>query len=279
MPIELTVDSGPIYFVSDVHLGAEIETHDISPRTREDWLLELLAEVPGRAAALFVLGDLFDFWFEYRHAIPKGTFRIARALANAVDSGIPVVFLGGNHDFWVGSYLAEEVGLRMYLEPIEVRLHGRRIRLAHGDGLGPGDGGYKVLKRVLRNPLAIAGYRSLHPDLGIPLGWTVSSTSRKHTKVREVLLGKILRDVALPTLRGDVEAMVMGHVHEPAHFRSGGREFLIIGDWIEKFTHVRMIDGQFELYRRRPDGGHDRIPAEPFPDDRRPEPFDGGARS
>lgn len=274
-PVEpaLSIERGPIVFVSDVHLGARI-----GPPQREQWLIELLAEIPADAGALFILGDLFDFWFEYRHAIPKGSFRIGRALADIVDSGVPVVYLGGNHDFWVGSHLSEELGVRVFLEPILARLHGRSVLLAHGDGLGPGDSGYKVLKAVLRNRLAIALFRSIHPDLGIPLGWKVSNTSRHHTKQREVLLPRILRDIALPRLVGSTEAMVMGHVHEPSHFAARGREFLLIGDWIGNFTHVRMENGRFTLYRRV-DGRHVALPSEPFPPELQPIPFEESERA
>ena len=135
------------------------------------------------------------------------------------------------------------------------------MHLAHGDGLGPGDGGYKLLKAVLRNRLAIAGYRAVHPDLGLPLGYAVSAMSRKHTTAREVLLPKIIRDIALPRVRGPVDGMVMGHVHEPVHYRWEQRDFLIIGDWIENFTHVRLVDGEFQLMRRTP-VGHVRIDPE-----------------
>jgi len=256
---DLAISHRPIYFISDVHLGARV-----GPAERENWLLELLSEVPGRAGALFVLGDLFEFWFEYKHAIPKGTFRIARAMADVVDSGVPVIYLGGNHDFWLGSYLDQELGVRVSLEPITVRLHGRTVLLAHGDGLGPGDNGYKLPYALRRNRFAIAGFRSVHPDLGIPLGYGVSSTSRKHTKQREVLLPKILRDVARPRIQGGIEAMVMGHVHEPVHYRGEGRDFLINGDWIESFTHIRMDEGVFRLWRRE-SGRQVEIAAEPFP--------------
>jgi UDP-2,3-diacylglucosamine hydrolase len=262
MTVDLTVDSGPIYFISDAHLGIPD-----GPPDRERWLLELLAEVPERAAALFVLGDLFDFWFEYRHAIPKGTFHIARAFANALDAGVPVVYLGGNHDFWVGSYLRDEVGVRVFDRPIDARLQGRLIHLAHGDGLGPGDNGYKVLKSVLRHPLAIRGYRAIHPDLGIPLAHRVSSFSRGgHTAPREILLPRLVRDIARPRIRGETTGMVMGHIHYPVHYEEEGRDFLLIGDWLESFTHVRMEDGRFTLYRR--DGGrHVPVDSEPFPPD------------
>lgn len=259
MSLQLSIPRGPIYFVSDVHLGAKVGVPE-----REAWLLELLSEIPGRSGALFVLGDLFDFWFEYRHAVPKGTFRISRAMADVVDSGVPVVYLGGNHDFWLGSYLEKEIGAAVSLEPITAELHGRRVHLAHGDGLGPGDGGYKILKAVLRNPLAIAGYRALHPDLGIPLGYHVSSISRKHTTAREVLLPRIVRDIARPRVRDQVEAMVMGHVHEPVHYQWSGRDFLIIGDWIANFTHVRMVDGEFQLMRRT-NAGYTRIEPQALP--------------
>ena len=295
MKPELTIDDGPIYFISDVHLGAP------GPPDRERWLIELLGEIPGRASALFVLGDLFDFWFEYRHAIPKGTFHIARAFAEIVESGIPVIYLGGNHDFWIGSYLQDEVGVQVYQHPIDVRLQGRMIHLAHGDGLGPGDGGYKVLKAVLRHPLAIWGYRSIHPDLGIPFAHKLSEWSRdKHTLPPDELLPRILRDVVAERVGGGVTGMIMGHVHEPSHYSgmpgSGtaggpaespvttasvatdahdpgdarGYDFLLIGDWLDNFTHVRMEGGQFALYRRTAPNTHEREAPRPFPADWRP---------
>lgn len=291
MKAELTIDRGPIYFISDVHLGAP------GPPERERWLLDLLGEVPGRASALFVLGDLFDFWFEYRHAIPKGTFHIARAFAEIVESGIPVVYLGGNHDFWVGSYLRDEVGVTVYQHPIDVRLHGRMIHLAHGDGLGPGDGGYKVLKSVLRHPLAIWGYRSIHPDVGIPFAHKLSAWSRnKHTMPPEELLPRILRDVVAERVGGEVSGMIMGHVHEPSHYsgvpgsgiaRSGvagtdgpaaaaatggpdSFDYLLIGDWLDNFTHVRLEDSEFGLYRRTESGTHVREEPMAFPLEWRP---------
>jgi UDP-2,3-diacylglucosamine hydrolase len=258
MLVEIPIGTGTVYFVSDAHLGAP------GPPERERTLIDLLHTISGRAAALFVLGDLFDFWFEYRHAIPKGTFRVARALADVVDSGVPAVYLGGNHDFWVGSYLESELGLRAFHQPITIRLQGRTVLLAHGDGLGPGDSGYKLLKRILRNPLAIDGFRSIHPDIGIPLAHRISAISRKHTEPREIILPRIVRDIARPRLRGEVNAMLMGHVHEPAHFRADGLDFLVIGDWLESFSHVRMEDGRFALYKLE-HGAHVSQPAVPFP--------------
>jgi len=259
--LEIPENGRPIVFVSDAHLGSAAGRPD-----REDLLIHLMRELRGSAAALFVMGDLFDFWFEYRHAIPKGTFRIARALADLVESGVPTAYFGGNHDFWVGSFLRQELGLAVFDEPATAVLQGRRVRLAHGDGLGPGDGGYKALKRVLRAGWAVSGYRSLHPDLGIPFARRVSAFSHRHTEAREVLLPRVLRDIGRAHLRDDVTAMVMGHIHEPAHFQGDGRDFLLIGDWMDNFTHVRLERGAFSLYRLDGDGErHVRIPPEPFP--------------
>jgi UDP-2,3-diacylglucosamine hydrolase len=260
VPIGLRSAPGPVFFISDAHLGAPA-----GPPDRERRLLELLSTLPGRAGALFVLGDLFDFWFEYAHAIPKGTFRIGRALAEIVDSGVPVVYLGGNHDFWVGSYLQGELGIRSFQKPIAVRLQGRTILLAHGDGLGPGDGGYKILKGVLRSRWAIGAFRAIHPDLGIPLARRISVVSRKHTEPREVILPRIVRDVVRPRLRGEIDAMLIGHIHEPAHFHEDGKDFLVTGDWIESFTHVRLEEGRFTLYKLER-GAQVIVPAEGFPD-------------
>ena len=265
--LALELASSPLYFVSDAHLGSAE-----GPPQREAWLLQLLDRVRREAAGLFIVGDLFDFWFEYRHAIPKVTFRVARALAGCIDAGIPVVYLGGNHDFWVGPWLEHELGVRSFDDAIHVRLQDRIVYLAHGDGLGPGDTGYKVLKKVLRHPWAISAYRVLHPDFGIPFASFASHLSRSKDKLPpEILLPRVVRDVVRPALSRGASAMVMGHLHLAAHYletsADGTREFLLLGDWIELFTYARMEDGRFTLLRRTEDGGEETIAPEPFPPD------------
>jgi UDP-2,3-diacylglucosamine hydrolase len=261
--LELT--RGPLYLISDAHLGSAE-----GPPEREAWLLDLLARIRREAAGLFVVGDLFDFWFEYRHAIPKVTFRIARALADFVDSGVPVIYMGGNHDFWVGPWLQRELGIRSFDDPIHARLQGRLVYLAHGDGLGPGDTGYKLLKKILRHPRAISAYRGLHPDLGIPFAAFASHLSRSKNKLPpEVLLPRVVRDIVRPALSQGASAMIMGHLHRTAHYQEEGpdgmRDFLLLGDWIELFTYARMEEGLFTLCRRTGDGGEATIAPEPFP--------------
>ncbi len=258
MQIDVELPQGPFLFVSDAHLGIPVGTPG-----REQDLVSLLREEGRNARGVFVLGDLFDFWFEYRHAVPKFAFATLHALASLVHDGVPVFYLGGNHDFWAGSYLEREVGVRAFDRPILARLEGRVVQLAHGDGLGPGDTGYKILKKILRHPLSIALYRALHPDLGIPFAQAMSAESRKHSEPRDILLPKVVRDVARPRLGADITAMVMGHVHEPCHYRENKQDFLIIGDWIENRTFV-VFDGEFSL-RRFDHAGSNVIQAEAFP--------------
>lgn len=260
MSYEVDCRDRPAFFISDAHLGGRG-----TPADHEASLLALLCEVQEQAGALFLLGDLFDFWFEYRHAIPKGTFRVSRCLADCVDSGVPVFYLGGNHDFWVGSFLSDELGVRAFSGPITVRLQGRDIFLAHGDGMGRGDTRYKILRRILRHPLAIAGYRSIHPDLGIPLATGLSNAGREHRHDQDILFPRLLKHVAARHLQGGVTGMVMGHVHDPVHFGSNGLDYLLIGDWLRNLSHVRMEDGVFTLYRKV-DGKHEQIPSRPFPE-------------
>jgi UDP-2,3-diacylglucosamine hydrolase len=251
---------GPVVFVSDAHLGAPA-----GPPERTAWLVEFLERLPGKIGGLLVVGDLFDFWFEYRHAIPKGHFRVSRALHQIVCTGVPCLYFGGNHDFWAGSYLEHEIGLSVTQTPRSFEIQGRRIFVAHGDGLGKGDLGYRFLKKILRNRLAIALYRSVHPDIGIPFAYRVSTTSRRHTEPREVLLPKLVRDIAKPHLAEGHDAVVIGHVHEPTHIRMPQGEFLILGDWLESMTYAVLDEGRFSLHRFRPGKKSESIAVEEQP--------------
>jgi len=260
-----------VYFVSDAHLGSGPE-----PERRERALATWLTQLRARASHLYILGDLFDFWFEYRHAIPRGHFRVLRALADLADAGIAIAYLGGNHDFWCGSYLEQEIGVRVHYEAIRVEHEGRRIFLAHGDGLGPGDRGYRLLKAILRHPLAIGLYRSLHPDLGIPLAHRVSGASRDHSRDRRHYLQRLARHVATPEYGRGSDAIVIGHIHDPLHLQdSAGRDFLIAGDWIEAFTYVELRAGTFRLQRwQERERAAEALAARPWPAGL--EPLHGG---
>lgn len=235
---------GPIYFLSDAHIGTgspEVEAD------KEKRLLALLDRVEAEASALVILGDLFDFWFEYRHAIPRRGFNVLARLQRLTQGGLPIDFLGGNHDFWVGDFLTAQLGIVAHGEPFEAEAQGRRLFLAHGDGLAPGDLGYRIIRRIFRNPLAIAAYRALHPDFGIPLATTSSKTSRHYTQEAPVVGPELWRTIAAPRFQAGADAVLIGHFHRPIHLESEGRDFIINGDWMTHWSYTVLEKGHFEL--------------------------------
>jgi UDP-2,3-diacylglucosamine hydrolase len=224
----------------------------VGPSDREQWLLELLARIPGRAAALFVLGDLFDFWFEYRHAIPKRFVRVLLALGELRRHGIPVSYVGGNHDFWIGDYLRRELDVSFSDRAMPLTLQGRRVMLAHGDGIGPGDSGYKLLKSVLRHPLSRWLYGWIHPDVGIPIASAMSHGSRRHAPRRLRSNEELEHSLGGPFFAEGYDGVVLGHFHRGVHRRENGRDFLILGDWLSGRSVARLEDGRFTLLERAP---------------------------
>ena len=236
---------GCAYFIADAHLG---QGDEASNRSRERDLLALFEKIAAEGAALYVDGDLFDFWFEYGHAIPKRHVGVLAALGRLTRAGVPVTYLGGNHDFWIGDYLTRELGVTYVDAPMALSLQGRRILLAHGDGMGPGDHGYKLLKRVLRNGAARWLFRWLHPDLGIPLAAATSQASRRHAARPRSSEEEMRRMFGEPWFREGYDAVVLAHFHRAIHRREDGRDFVVLGDWIERRTVARLRDGVFELF-------------------------------
>jgi UDP-2,3-diacylglucosamine hydrolase len=239
---------GAVYFFSDAHLGAGAPEEDAA---RERRLLDFLGTLEGRAAALYVVGDLFDFWFEYRTAIPRRHFRVLNALGRLRASGIPVTYLGGNHDFWIGDFLQKELGVEVRENPLELSLQGRRIWVHHGDALVGGDLGYRMLKQVLRNKTCIALYRLIHPDLGIPFAEWVSSWSRHSRAERPLDVAWLRREVAEPRFEQGFDTVMIGHFHHVVEDRAPGREFFVLGDWIEHFSYLVLENGAFRMERFR----------------------------
>lgn len=236
-----------VVFVSDAHLGADPRPLE---REREAALHRFLESLPGRASELVVVGDLFDFWFEYRTAIPRRHFATLAALARLREQGLPIHYLPGNHDFWLGRFFEDELGIRTHEGPLRLERQGRRIWVHHGDGLVGGDLGYRMLKKVIRHPVSIALYGLLHPDLGIPLARRVSQWSRHSRPDREPDLDRLWREVALPRFEQGFDAVVIGHFHEALHRREQGREFVVLGDWMRHFTWAELSGGRLTLERQ-----------------------------
>lgn len=225
------------YFISDVHLG--LGPRDVEKR-KENRLLSLLSEIEKSGSALFLVGDLFDFWFEYRTVVPKGFHRTLAALEALTGRGIPVHYLGGNHDFWVGDFFATELGIVIHADPFESLLEGKRVFLHHGDGLATRDLGYRLIKPVLRNRLSIRLYRLLHPDIGVPLARGSSKTSRQYTSAKDFGEEEGMIGFATEKIRAGIDIVVMGHRHEPQLTSIGRGTYVNLGDWITHFTYGRL---------------------------------------
>ena len=228
----------PYLIVSDTHLGAV-------PRETERAFRDFLACARETASGLLINGDLFDFWFEYGSVILREHYRTLAALAEVVEAGVPVSFVGGNHDAWGGSFLRDEVGIRVLSGPVEVELAGRRTLVAHGDGVGSGDFKYRALKWAIRHPASVAAFRFLHPDLGTRIARLASSTEHKagngdaHSRGR----ARYIRAWAEERLRADVglELVVAGHAHVPEVAEvEPGRFYANSGDWIRHFTYLAL---------------------------------------
>jgi len=232
--------SRKVYFIADAHLGANAALE----KSTVPVLLALLDEVKREKAALYVLGDLFDFWFEFRHSVPNIHPAVIAKLCELAAAGCPMGFAGGNHDFWMLDYLKRELGATVSEGWIECELQGRRVCMAHGDGFRSGDTGYKILKRILRSKVNIALYRLLPAEIGVPFALSCSRASRK-TSVSEMtrIADKLFREVALKKFEEGFDLVILGHVHMPYERKHEEKRFVIVGDWIENLSYLVMEEG------------------------------------
>ena len=235
--------AAPCYIFSDAHLGA-------GSADDERTLASFLRHLEARAGSLIINGDLFDFWFEWRHVMPRGHFRVLAAISELRDAGVPVHMIGGNHDCWGGEILEQDVGLHFQLGSWDGTVGGWRAHVEHGDGLRPlEDRAYRRLRSVLRNRLAIRAFRALHPDWASRLATGSSGASRVH-RARDGGAG--LRQVALELLasRSDLDLVVLGHSHVPALERAPlGGVYANPGAWMDSRTYLVVSAERIELRR------------------------------
>lgn len=221
--------------VSDAHLGAV-------PGARAADLADWLRYVRERASHVVLNGDIFDFWFEYRSAIPRGHVRVLGAIAEVVDAGVPVTFLGGNHDWWGGPCLAEEIGVSFHRAPVRTSLAGRNAYIAHGDGLGRGDYGYWVASGILRSRVFRRVFRWLHPDLGGRLATFLSRTERHEGRPGEGnrQRARALETLAVRKLERDetLDIVLFGHTHVAAVVEVAGRYYVNAGTWMRERSYA-----------------------------------------
>lgn len=234
----------PAYFISDVHLGLNSRQQE---KEKEDQLLAFLRSIRDTAERLIIVGDLFDFWFEYGTVIPKGFHRTLAALQEFTDRSIPVDFLAGNHDFWMGDFFPTELGVQIHFDPFLMNIGGRRVYLHHGDGLAKKDLGYRLIKPVLRNRLAIWLYRWIHPDLGVRLAQGSSRTSREYTSTKDYGEQEGMIAFAAERIREGAEIVVMGHRHRPIRLEINGGVYVNLGDWITHHSYAVLDKGAISL--------------------------------
>ncbi|MCU0362645.1 MAG: UDP-2,3-diacylglucosamine diphosphatase [Bacteroidales bacterium] len=240
-----------IYFASDFHLGLPAGS---SPVLREKRVTAWLRQAAADATEIFLLGDVFDFWWEYRHVVPKGFTRFLGAVSEITDSGIPVHFFTGNHDMWTGSYLSEECGMIVHYHPLTIDINGKIFHLAHGEGLGSQSIGYKVLLSVFRNKTLQKLYSSLHPAIGVGIGQRWSLSSRLGKGVRLEFMGDekedLIRYAKQVMMSERVDYFIFGHRHlEMKYMLSPACEIVFLGDWINGGSYA-VWDGselRFEI--------------------------------
>jgi UDP-2,3-diacylglucosamine hydrolase len=242
-----------IFFLSDFHLGAPDVKGSLQ---RERKICQFLEEIRHEASEIFLMGDLFDFWYEYKKVVPKGYVRLLGKLAELSDQGIVLHLFIGNHDMWVKDYFAQELSMSVYFEPITLERNGLRLHIGHGDGLGPGDYGYKRLKKIFRNPLCQWLFGILPPAIGIGLAEFFSRRSRAQTgSSEEKFLGEdkewLITYSKEYLQREQVDYFIFGHRHLPINWPiqlqatsdvTRKAQYINLGDWIRYNTYA-VVDG------------------------------------
>jgi UDP-2,3-diacylglucosamine hydrolase len=245
MTIHLPSDK-KIYFASDFHLGVPDYATSMA---REKRIVAWLDSIKADAHAIFLVGDLFDFWFEYRHTIPKGYIRFLGKLAELRDAGIPIYFFTGNHDMWMFDYFPKELGIPIYREPIELLVSGQKLLVGHGDGLGPGDYMYKFLKKLFNSSVCQWLFARIHPNLGIGIANYWSRNSRIANMKREEKFQGEEKEFLLSYCR-ELEKKhhhdfyIFGHRHLPLDLKVGDNSrYINLGEWVH-FTTYAVYDGR-----------------------------------
>lgn len=245
--LDISLDGKKVFFASDFHLGAP--NSEISLE-REKKIIRWFDSIKEQAAAIFLVGDIFDFWFEYGKVIPKGFIPFISKISQLRDQNIPIYFFTGNHDLWMKDYFTKELNIPVFHDPIELRVGGKRILVGHGDGLGPGDNSYKFLKKVFVHPLSKWLFKWLHPDIGIKIAhaWSGHSRISNIEKDENRFLGE---DEWLWTYCKEVEEKqhydlyIFGHRHLPLELKVGTNStYINLGEWVSQYTFLELDQDQ-----------------------------------
>jgi len=234
-----------IYFASDFHLGAPDEE---SSKKREIKIVKWLSEIEKDAAAIVLAGDIFDFWFEYKRAIPKGYIRLQGKLAQISDQGIPLIFFSGNHDLWMFDYFEKEIGLTIYRDPQIININNKKLLVGHGDGLGPGDFNYKFLKKIFSNRLSQWAFARIHPNTGIGLANRWSGRSRINNSFQDNEFDEgsdfLFNFCKITEEKDHFDFYIFGHRHLAMQKQvSENSLYTNLGEWVVS-PHFAVFDGE-----------------------------------
>lgn len=249
-PISIQLEAGKkAYFSSDHHFGAPNEKDSL---VREKLFVKWLDEIKDDCGVLFLIGDLFDFWFEYKHVVPKGFVRVLGKLAELSDRGIPIYFFVGNHDLWMKDYLQEQINAIVFRDKQDFIINNKEFFIVHGDGKGPGDKGYKRMKKVFTNKVCQFLFYLLHPDLAMWLGITASRKNKMISGDEDVSFLGIDNEWLILYSRKQLhrkyyDYLVYGHRHLPMEIAIGKARHINLGDWINYFTYGVFDGKEFEL--------------------------------
>ena len=243
------VENQKIYFLSDFHLGAPDHASSLE---REKLLVQFLDEIKNDATEIFLVGDMFDFWYEYKRVVPKGYVRLLGKLGELTDSGIAIHFFVGNHDMWMRDYFQKELNIQVYFKPEEFERGEKKFLIGHGDGLGPGDYGYKRLKKLFRNPVSKWLFGIFPPILGIGLANYLSRRSRAAGLQEEVFLGEDKEWLIIyckeVLKEKKIDFFVFGHRHLAIDYRlNETSRYINLGDWMLYFTYAVFDGSMMEL--------------------------------
>ena len=235
-----------IYFASDNHLGAPNLEESL---VREKKFVSWLGTIKKDAEAIFLVGDIFDFWFEYSEVVPKGFTRTLGKLAEISDAGIPIYYFAGNHDMWLVDYFQKELNLTVYNKPKVFTINDKKFFVGHGDGLGPGDKSFKIMKKIFKNPFFNWCFRCVHPDLGIKIGKYLSNKNRLKSSLEDLRFNgnenEWLTKYCKEKLKNKhYDYFVFGHRHIPLEIKlSPNSTYINLGDWITHFSYA-VFDGR-----------------------------------